>query len=647
MSSLKYRPLDASRNELRLLTILPSSSEQAKELEPIHCALETFSLDDYTTEYEEWFNHNGHALRKQNLQSTWENVRHNVHRWSWGDYHTLSYVWGNPKDTVRITVNGHSFQATKNLEAALRTIRSHPCSIKGMKLWVDAICINQNDVVERSIEVRRMRVIFESSFGTFAWLGPGTLDSSHTLAVLTAIAEVASNEDNFLIPFKADSGHVFRDVGLFLWSFVTLPYWSRLWIVQEIALSHNRMELWWGEDSISWSTVASAFTSLKRSTQFLAAAVKETLLEDHPPVIAIIRRLQNLINFCGAYALGQGSHSLPLLLDITRRSTCYDVRDKVYGILGLIDPSLADRINPDYNLEVHEIYAEFTKATISITKSLDILLAVSAGNMESSQARSWVPDFSRVSSMSFSPLPYNASRERIPDYSYGKSGYLYCKGFQIDEIENIACGCSNPSKSAKHRVELSTAQNCAYATENEVREALWRTLVGDRERGKRASKHNKLLLDLPWFGGSLLGVAAPDPDMIYLKLFDAFQQCNRHFKLFGRNFWDYFNLSLPIEGFNPRTDTEPALHALRRQFDQLYLRVLVTTKNGYLGVAPLHVQQGDRVCVLLGCSMPVVLRPRGDGCILIGESYIHGVMDGEAMEWLDAGKCKLETITLC
>jgi hypothetical protein len=136
MSSLKYRPLDASRNELRLLTILPSSStEQANyELEPMYCTLERFSLDNYTIEYKEWFNHNGHALRKQDLQSTWENIHHNVHRWSWCDYYTLSYVWGNPKDTVRLTVNSQSFQATKNLEAALRTIRSHPCSIKGMKL---------------------------------------------------------------------------------------------------------------------------------------------------------------------------------------------------------------------------------------------------------------------------------------------------------------------------------------------------------------------------------------------------------------------------------------------------------------------------------------------------------------------------------
>jgi hypothetical protein len=101
-----------------------------------------------------------------------------------------------------------------------------------------------------------------------------------------------------------------------LWSFVALPYWSRLWIIQEIALSHNRMELWWGEYSISWSTFASAFTLLKRSTQFLAA-VKKTLLEDLPPVIAIVRRLQNLIDFCRAYALGQGGYSLLLLLDIT------------------------------------------------------------------------------------------------------------------------------------------------------------------------------------------------------------------------------------------------------------------------------------------------------------------------------------------
>jgi hypothetical protein len=61
--------------------------------------------------------------------------------------------------------------------------------------------------VELSIEVRRMRVIFERSFGTFAWLGPSTLDSSHTLAVLTSIAEVASGRGQLLDLFQGFRSH--------------------------------------------------------------------------------------------------------------------------------------------------------------------------------------------------------------------------------------------------------------------------------------------------------------------------------------------------------------------------------------------------------------------------------------------------------
>ena len=56
------------------------------------------------------------------------------------------------------------------------------------------------------------------------------------------------------------------------------------------------------------------------------------------------------------------------------------------------------------------------------------------------------------------------------------------------------------------------------------------------------------------------------------------------------------------------------------------------TRLGYLGLAPNAAREGDLVCVLWGCSVPVVLRKEGDHYIFVGECYTHGVMDGEAID---------------
>ena len=65
----------------------------------------------------------------------------------------------------------------------------------------------------------------------------------------------------------------------------------------------------------------------------------------------------------------------------------------------------------------------------------------------------------------------------------------------------------------------------------------------------------------------------------------------------------------------------------------LQFRTLFVTHTGYIGLGPLTMQPNDKVCVLLGCSVPVVIRTQAPNRhILIGECYMHGIMDGESLE---------------
>jgi hypothetical protein len=86
-------------------------------------------------------------------------------------YKALSYTWGNMNDTVPIILNGRTFLVTRNLEKAPRRLRSLK---QDSVFWIDAICINQTDIAERTQQVRLMRTIYEKAEEVFVWLGSAT-----------------------------------------------------------------------------------------------------------------------------------------------------------------------------------------------------------------------------------------------------------------------------------------------------------------------------------------------------------------------------------------------------------------------------------------------------------------------------------------
>jgi hypothetical protein len=92
-------------------------------------------------------------------------------------YHALSYCWGDPHMTVPIQVNGKPKRVTTNLEAALRELRAQ----KIEKVWVDALCINQQDPTERGLQVMRMGLIYSRALKVLAWLGPEAENSTSAM----------------------------------------------------------------------------------------------------------------------------------------------------------------------------------------------------------------------------------------------------------------------------------------------------------------------------------------------------------------------------------------------------------------------------------------------------------------------------------
>jgi hypothetical protein len=97
----------------------------------------------------------------------------------------LSYVWGDIRDSANITFDGRTVSVTKSLETALRHLR-YPD--KSRTLWVDYVCINQEDIQERSQQVAKMGSIYEQATSVLIWLGLATLNSGVGMEIIRYFA---------------------------------------------------------------------------------------------------------------------------------------------------------------------------------------------------------------------------------------------------------------------------------------------------------------------------------------------------------------------------------------------------------------------------------------------------------------------------
>ncbi|VUC27942.1 unnamed protein product [Clonostachys rosea] len=150
-------------------------------------------------------------------------------------YEALSYVWGDGF-SEKALVNGTEIPITENLHAALRQFR-HPASARLM--WVDAMCINQQFTSERNHQVQLMGQIFSSAQRVLLWLGPAADDSDY---VLDYIRE--EHPADILLNLK------FRFA---LHALCSRAWFTRIWIVQEVALGKQDPILVCGQKGLRWS----------------------------------------------------------------------------------------------------------------------------------------------------------------------------------------------------------------------------------------------------------------------------------------------------------------------------------------------------------------------------------------------------------
>ncbi|KAJ8114977.1 hypothetical protein OPT61_g3270 [Boeremia exigua] len=235
-------------------------------------------------------------------------------------YRCLSYTWGAPLPTFAVEMNGRTFQIGKNLFEFLSVASKR---FSNEALWIDAICINQNDDTEKATQVQRMGTIYKGATEVLAWLGVS--DSISRLFDWTCEPPKKSRRLLRFLPVDNTPKHL-RPAAREL---STHPYWTRAWILQELMLA--------------------------RSTRFLCGGAETTE--------GALRRCSkgDLLNWDATSMVfrfldktRQASEAINLWSVLDTRANCINPRDRIYSTLAVLGQENKFRI--DYSESVLDTF---------------------------------------------------------------------------------------------------------------------------------------------------------------------------------------------------------------------------------------------------------------------------------------------------
>ncbi|KAK0639450.1 Fructosamine kinase-domain-containing protein [Cercophora newfieldiana] len=554
-------------------------------------------------------------------------------------YTALSYVWGNPRNTTSCICGDRAARITVNLAEALRALRDPQVPLR---LWADAICINQADDVEKSWQVRRIGTIFHSAKQVLVWLGHDKANISadcFNLVVDTnryldeRLAEYGNTVQmpTLVKPYPVSDDRARWDN---LRKLLSLPWFRRVWVIQEAGLAKSCL-LRWGAHTIEFAHI-------------IELALWHVLREDVAEITGPLNVIRLTDIFRDVHLSYQNKEtwrtSLPLLraevecksqrqvfVDILLAASGMLATDKRDHVFAFLSSSLAQHpdgkpfVEPDYTKDLRDIYFETACSILRHPREAPYFLSRvkhrSQESLEDITRPSWLPRWDEAIDFTISrpKFWYRAGGNAVfaPDIRPDRS--LAARGVVFDRITYVSRVIQ------RRNVTKNTAE-----WESEYREGrkpfvdvLWEETFA----AAQPADVTQFEQDFAW---TIVRSYPATPDKIGVA--QQMAEFNAYRRLVRRAAGCLDDDGSDVVEYAPGCVAFPRnlLHRLCYCHD---LRFAVL-ESGRLGLVPFVARPGDRCCVLPGVPVPMVLRDESSKkrtYRFIGESYVHGVMGGEVM----------------
>ena len=578
------------------------------------------------------------------------------------EFHALSYVWGDEEEREPMVLNGVSTSVTKNLADALRCLRSEG---KAMHLWADAVCINQYDADEKSIQISMMGEIYSGATRTTIFLGKEDERSDLAMDVVAGITE----EKMAMFDPEADEW-------LGVYQLLRREWWTRLWVIQEAILSKQPI-VKCGAKEAHLDRFADLYTYWDR------------LFYEHDN----LDRFNSLnlfykVPFRGFMSrdnkrwVGVGLNSwMPV---VAGDFGCKYIRDRIYGILSLAGPIA--KLMVDISYVKHPTTQRFVKSDRTVLKeastvpffelrSLTPLLMAQEHTVPELDLPSWCSDWLSSGTMTAIdyggaafPMDHFNEHNSIPgpwqmnDHRY-KSASSTLVSRYADWRARTEPEAEDPDSMLKdsqrnydaflfsHDLEVMAVRGYIVDVIDFVGVTPWVDVgVTHKElqesKVERAKQVRKAVQEwekhIETRDASIYDKTPGGRKEAFWRTLIA----NREFDMEDKDgdidpriptpdFEQYFDAWM---GRGPHADDADAFRNYSRPaIFRCTRRAFVTTEKGYFGLAPVlpaqraTTQVGDLVCILRGALMPCILRPSPgtDCCTFKGISYVHGIVGGE------------------
>ncbi|ROV97426.1 hypothetical protein VMCG_06873 [Cytospora schulzeri] len=530
------------------------------------------------------------------------------------EYEVLSYVWGSEERPYTVFVGEHkgTIPITTNLDQALRHLR-YPDRPRYM--WIDGLCIDQGSTEERSRQVAYMSHIYWESPAVLVWLGPSADNSDlamDTLEFMGSRIEVdwklaritgVTKADEDLLGLGVENLPLSERQCIAILTLMQRPWFERIWIRQEVFKADDMSSVMCGSRAVSWGDfrrglycciqhqAPSAITGNQRKEWWARCTLLRSVI--HP-----------------------NTTSLLWLRFVSLGSRCTDPRDRIYGLLGLLDNEEQELdIVPDYSKTAPEVFQDVALLYLEALENLDLLRACGRDYTEApppdhvrSPIPSWVPDWSVPQDV---PRPLRLYRVFCP--------FKACTKYLRDGILRAA-GTLNGTVQEFIELDVSNTKTLAASI---------RALVpGDATDKAYPGGGNmwdayRIALCAEYFGDR-----TEPPDVEVHK---------------------FSHLSLSIQGSKEAIGTVMAAESLPKNnflhlvYEWNKIGKFFTTREGYIGWGPKATREGDQIVSLLGFDLPVMIRHSSDldgkYFEVLGPCYLQGFMFGEAFlgplpDWL-------------